>query len=202
MDIQVLIYDKFCDFEVTVALSWMNKQNIVTIGLEDRKFISESKFTVTPDLTISEAIPGDADLLIIPGGTPGKYIKSIDGENVELLFHHIRSLDRKGKLLGAICGGPEFLALAGVLKGKRITHGLDDQSHPSFDGAIYVDEPLVVDGNIITAKGNAFIEFGLVLMDLLDLFESEEERQNDIDWLLQSGNLGISSRPHTVGDRD
>lgn len=189
MDIQVLIYDKYCDFEVTVALSWMNKENVVAVGLEDKKFISDSKFKVAPDLTISEVVPGDADLLIIPGGNPGSYLEGIDGEDVELLFHHIRSLDRKGKLIGAICGGPEFLALAGVLKGRRITHGFDDRSHSSFDGAIYVDEPVVVDRNIITAKGNAFIKFGLVLMDLLDLFESEEERRNDIDWLLESGNL-------------
>lgn len=190
MDIQVLIYDKFCDFEVTIALSWMNKQNIVSVGLEDREFVSESKFKVVPDLTISEVAPGDADLLIIPGGSPGSYLKGVDDEYVELLFHHIRALDRKGKLIGAICGGPEFLALAGVLNGRRITHGFDDRLHPSFDGAIYVDEPVVVDKNIITAKGNAFIKFGLVLMDLLDLFESEEERRNDIDWLLGSGNLG------------
>lgn len=190
MDIQVLIYDKFCDFEVTTALTLMNDQNIVSVGLENKKFISESKFKVVPDLTISEVAPGDADLLIIPGGSPGSYLEGVDGEYVELLFHHIRSLDRKGKLIGAICGGPEFLALAGVLRGRRITHGFDDRSHPSFEGAVYVDEPVVIDGNIITAKGNAFIKFGLVLMDLLDLFESEEERSKDIEWLLGIGNLG------------
>jgi hypothetical protein len=50
-----------------------------------------------------------------------------------------------------------------------------------------VDQPVVVDGNIITARGNAFLSFGLAIMDHLSLFESEEEREREIAWYSKVG---------------
>jgi hypothetical protein len=41
--------------------------------------------------------------------------------------------------------------------------------------------------NIITARGNAFLSFGLAIMDHLSLFESEEEREREIAWYSKVG---------------
>jgi 4-methyl-5(b-hydroxyethyl)-thiazole monophosphate biosynthesis len=62
----------------------------------------------------------------------------------------------------------------GILKGKRAT------AYPGFeqylDGAIFVPEPAVVDGNIITGRGPGFTyDFALTLLEILESKHAREE---------------------------
>ena len=68
------------------------------------------------------------------------------------------------KLICAICAAPSVLGHKGLLKGKKAT------CFPGFEkeleGAEFVDEGVVMDGNIITAKGaGVAIEFGLKIAE-------------------------------------
>ena len=93
------------------------------------------------------------DAAVFIGG--GGMAQHIDDPN----FHQIaRAAARAGKILGAICIAPCALARAGVLENKRATvwHSEMDKSPVKIlqdSSAIFVDEPVVADGNIITANG-------------------------------------------------
>lgn len=81
--------------------------------------------------------------------------------------HLTRAIMHAGKPLGAICIAPTILAKGGVLRGKKATVWTDQQG-AQIDllercGAEFVDEPVVVDGLIVTANGpDAAAEFGRV----------------------------------------
>lgn len=87
------------------------------------------------------------DGIILPGGMPGTTNLGADAcvEDV------IKAFAANGKLVAAICAAPSVLGLAGLLKGKKAT------CHPGFEDklldATWIEQPVVVDGNIITSRG-------------------------------------------------
>jgi len=88
-------------------------------------------------------------------------------------YHIIREATEKCQAWGAICISPRILAAAGVLKGRRVTGWNDDSELEeilSDAKAEYVHEPVVVDGNLITADGpTAAGEFGQAIVELLNI---------------------------------
>jgi protease I len=61
-------------------------------------------------------------------------------------------MDKAGKIIGAICHAGWVLCSADVLRGRKVTCYKaikDDMIHA---GAEYVDEEVVVDGNLITSR--------------------------------------------------
>jgi protease I len=79
-----------------------------------------------------------------------------------------REVALSGKPFGAICIAPTILAAAGVLQGKKATVWDDGKGTQIREiersGAIFVNEPVVVDGVLVTGNGPAAAEeFGRVL---------------------------------------
>ncbi len=60
---------------------------------------------------------------------------------------------KKGKIIGAICLAPGVLAEADIVNGVRVTAFHTARSKLVKAGAVFVDEDVVIDGNIITASG-------------------------------------------------
>lgn len=88
----------------------------------------------------------DYDLAVIPGGFEGPdRVRQIPE-----VLEFIRQMHGAGKVVAAVCHGPWVLISAGLLKGRKATGyaGIIDDIKNS--GARYVDEPVVIDGNIIT----------------------------------------------------
>jgi protease I len=77
----------------------------------------------------------------------------------------------RNKILAAICIGPAILAHAGVLEGKKATVWNEDNKKAKIlvdNGAAFTNEPVTVDGNIITANGpQAAEKFGKAILDKL-----------------------------------
>jgi len=61
-------------------------------------------------------------------------------------------LDKKLPL-GAMCHGPQVVYAAGSVKGRRIAayHGI--RADVELAGAKFIDEPVVVDGSLVTSRG-------------------------------------------------
>jgi protease I len=57
------------------------------------------------------------------------------------------------KVIAAICIAPSIIANAGILKGKQATSYGSESLNLRSKGAFYVNEDVVIDKNIITAKG-------------------------------------------------
>ena len=108
------------------------------------------------------------DAVVFVGG-PG-CLKNLDNE---ASYKIAKETINQGKVLSAICISSVILAKAGVLEGKRATvwTSLMDKSAAKIleeNGAIYQDEPVVIDGKLITAVGPmAAQEFGEAIVEVL-----------------------------------
>lgn len=96
---------------------------------------------------LEQVDPDEIDALVIPGGYSPDALRT-RREVVEF----VRRLHEKGKVIAAICHGPQVLISAGIVKGRRVTAYRAVRDDLVNAGAIFVDEPVVVDGNIITAR--------------------------------------------------
>jgi putative intracellular protease/amidase len=114
----------------------------------------------------------DYQCILLPGGDP---YDIMDNKDIDQL---LVTADQRGILIGAICAGPLLLAKANLLKNRRFTHGYGNW-HGDFlaqywQGAIFTDEPLVVDGNIVTAKPEAHIDFAVEIARLAGAIENQK----------------------------
>ncbi|MDQ7794304.1 MAG: DJ-1/PfpI family protein [bacterium] len=171
MKLLVLVYEDFAEFEVTL-LGFVARQegnDVVTAGLDDAMRVRGlGGLTVVADIPLGAVKVEDYEALVVPGGTPEILI---DRQDVGDL---IRSFDRAGKIVAAICMAPIHLARAGVLAGRSFTTSASQNWRGVFDWPRKLERPVVTDGNIITAQGPAFVEFSLTLMERLGAYRQAE----------------------------
>jgi len=106
-------------------------------------------YTVEPDMPIPEINPSEYDVLVIPGGRAPERLR-LREEAVDLA----RTFAQDGTLVAAVGHGPQLLASAGALDGKSVTCDPGIRDDMRAIAAAYRDEAVVVDGPLITARGN------------------------------------------------
>src|SRR4030088_608794 len=89
--------------------------------------------------------PPEYDALVIPGGRAPEYLR-LNPKVLEIV-HHFAEAD---KPIAALCHGPQILAAAGVIKGKRLNAYPACQPDVELAGGIFV--PLDVTGAIADGK--------------------------------------------------
>lgn len=106
---------------------------------------------VEADIKISDADPDDYAAVVIVGGT-GSPKQLWDDQR---LHEIVRSVYGSGNHVASICLSGGVLAKAGVLKGKKATafERPDAVEAVREAGGHYLQQDLVVDGRIITARG-------------------------------------------------
>lgn len=107
----------------------------------------QGKVTVKPEATATEVRSEDFDLIVIPGGHAPDVMRT--NPNMVRLI-----MDAMGqeKLIAAVCHGPQLLIEADQLRGRRATGFRAIRKDMQNAGATYIDEAVVVDGNLITAR--------------------------------------------------
>ncbi len=100
----------------------------------------------------AKATPGDVSLdqvaaLVIPGGYSPDRMRR-DPSMVAL----VRDMHERGGVIGAICHAGWMLIEADVVKGHRLTGFFSISRDLVNAGGVYVDEPVVVDGGLITSR--------------------------------------------------
>jgi protease I len=91
--------------------------------------------------------PNLYQLLYIPGGKAPAALKKSE-DSLKLIYRFAQT----GKPIAAICHGPQVLAAANLIKGRRIAAWPEVEKEVKEAGATYVNEPTVVDGQFITAR--------------------------------------------------
>ncbi len=119
------------------------------------------------ELSLGEVDASRFDGIAIIGGSGCLQAFSEDSEIIEL----IKNFSSQNKVTAAICIAPVLLAQSGILDGKKATVWNGDGGQaPRIEkyGAKFVDESVVVDGNIVTAnRPKAAEEFGVKIVNLL-----------------------------------
>jgi 4-methyl-5(b-hydroxyethyl)-thiazole monophosphate biosynthesis len=148
--------------------------SVVTFGFQ-KQVISTFNIPVMVDKTIDEINVDEYDALAIPGGFEefGFYEEAYN----ERFLNLIREFNSKGKIIATICVGALPVGKSGILKNRKATtyhlRGAYRQKQLKEFDVNVVNEPIVVDKNIITsycpetASGVAF--------RLLEMLTSEEQ---------------------------
>jgi len=87
------------------------------------------------------------DVVILPGGFEAPDRLRLRKE----VLKFVKEMYEYNKIVAAICHGPWICISAGILKGKRATGYISIADDIRNAGATYVDEDVVVDGNLITS---------------------------------------------------
>ena len=100
------------------------------------------------DVTVGDAKVADFDALVLPGGVANPDALRLDAGAVAL----VRDFVASGRPVAAICHAPWSLIEADVLGGRRLTSWPSLQTDIRNAGGEWVDEELVIDGNLITSR--------------------------------------------------
>ena len=162
----VIAHDGFRDEECFKPKEVLKDQEVIIASTETTPATGSLGGQITPDITMDEALNriNEFDAVVFVGG-PGANVY-FDNPTAHKIAQNAKNV------LAAICISPVTLAKAGVLKGKRATVWDDGQGTQANilkeNGAIYVAEDVVVDGNIITANGpKAATKFGEAILKKL-----------------------------------
>jgi protease I len=146
----VLADDLFEDMELLYPVYRLREEEVeVTIaGLSpDPVTGKKGHGPVEVDTTVDEVDAGDYDALVIPGGfAPDKFRRS------EPVLALVESFNAASKPIAFICHAGWVPISAGIIKGRRATSVDAIRDDMVNAGADWVDEPTVVDGNLISAR--------------------------------------------------
>ena len=102
---------------------------------------------VTSDLAAGSAKPNDFDAVVIPGGyAPDKMRMR------HAMVDFTRDMYEAGKPVAAICHAPSLLISANAVRGRTLTCWPSIAVDVKNAGGMYVDKPVVEDGNLITSR--------------------------------------------------
>ena len=160
---------KEAGIEVTVAAP-TKKEALFTV-VHDVEEIWEtytekigSRFRMV-DCAMGDVRPEFYDGLILPGGRAPEYLRLVP--EIEPIVRHFIE---EGKPLGAICHGVLLLTTFGLVEGKNMTTYIAVSPDLIQSGALYHDEEVVVDGNLVTRRTfydlPAFMREYLILLGL------------------------------------
>lgn len=96
---------------------------------------------------ITEVNATQYDLLYIPGGKAPATLKK-DDNAVALVQAYVAT----GKPVASLCHGPQLLAEANVIQGRKIAAWPEVENEVNEAGATYVNQETCVDGQFITAR--------------------------------------------------
>ena len=108
----------------------------------------EKADTFQVDRMVEDASVEDYDALVIPGGV-GNPDTMRDDDNA---VRFVREFMESGKPMAAICHGPWMLVEADVARGRKLTSYSSIQTDLKNAGANWVDQEVVVDGNLVTSR--------------------------------------------------
>lgn len=139
-----IVSPRIGEFHPTLGLRFppMTKTHVLAIRLmENAGWLKIDRYT-------DEAKAEDYDAVLLPGGCWNPDALRMDKDAIKF----VTAMHAAGKSTCAICHGQWVLVSADLLRGKRATAVWNIQVDLKNAGATVLDEPCVVDGNMITAR--------------------------------------------------
>jgi protease I len=151
MKIACVLGQGFEDSEFRVPYDRLKQEGyqVDVVGLKAGEELKgyKGKEKVKAEKSIDDVNPDDYDALLIPGGQSPDHLRA-DKRMVEF----VKAFDQAGKLVAAVCHGPQLLIAAHLVKGRTLTAWQTVQDDLRQIGATVKDEPVVIDRNWITSR--------------------------------------------------
>ncbi len=165
----VLAADLFEDMELLYPVYRLREEGVkvVVAGVTDASVTGKKGHGPVPvDATVDAVEAGSFDALVIPGGfAPDKLRRS------RTVLDLVDAFNTAGKPIAFICHAGWVPISAGIVKGRRATSVDAIRDDMVNAGADWVDEPCVVDGNLISARTPA--DLGPWMKALLAALDAE-----------------------------
>jgi protease I len=145
-----LIHDDFEDLELWYPVLRLREAGVMVhlVGEQaNTKYKGKYGVPATSDFGFSEINIAEYDGILVPGGwAPDKLRRFPEVIKLVQDAHHHK------KIIGQICHAGWVLISAKILNGMKVTStpGIKDDMENA--GAIWLDEPVVIDGNIISSR--------------------------------------------------
>jgi len=148
--IYIFLANGFEEVEAVTPIDYLRRceeLDVKTVSVNAKMVTGSHGLTIVADMTIDELDLSNAEMIVLPGGMPG----TINLEKSPKLKAVIEHCNNKKITIGAICAAPSILGHMGLLNGKKATcySGFEQE----LFGANVLKDEVVVDGNIITARG-------------------------------------------------
>lgn len=149
--VAILIENDVEDAEFQVPYNALKQAGLEVVVLGSRTNENyqgkRGKLSISADGTTTEAVASEFDAVVIPGGmAPDKMRRNPS------TVSFVKEAMQQGKLVAAVCHGPQVLIEGDLLKGKQATGFVAIRKDMINAGANYMDAPLLIDGNLITSR--------------------------------------------------
>ncbi len=147
--VAMVIAPNYEDIEATDPKEALEKAgaDVIIVGIEKGEVKGKKGATLEATETFDTVSVDDFDILVIPGGGAPENLRIDDGA-----VAFTRRFTESGKPVAAICHGAQLLISAEVLQNRTLTAVNKIRDDVRNAGGNYVDEELVVDGNLITSR--------------------------------------------------
>jgi protease I len=149
--IAILVEEYFEDSELVEPLRAMQDVGarviVVGSGSHETYLGKRGKAKIKADTTAEKVNAQDFDAIIIPGGYAPDRMR-LHQSMIDL----VKKAFNSGKVVAAVCHGPQLLISADVVRGRRVTSWPSVAIDLKNAGANWVDEPVVQDGKLITSR--------------------------------------------------
>ena len=132
-------------------------------GIGEREYRGKHGYPCPTDGRISDFPADSLAGVLAPGGWAPDKLRRYDE-----VLDCVRAVNAAGKMVATICHGPWILISAGIVKGRRLTSTVGIRDDVVNAGAEWVDQPSVVDGNLVSARVPKDLPaFGVAMLDVL-----------------------------------
>ena len=145
----ILVGPEYEDLEVWYPKLRLEEAGYATpiAGIGEKSYRGKHGYPCVVDGHVRDFKADDLIGILAPGGwAPDKLRRDPD------VLTRVRELHAAGKMIATICHGPWILISAGIVRGRRLTSTVGIRDDVLNAGAEWVDAPVVVDGNIISAR--------------------------------------------------
>jgi protease I len=145
-----LVHHDFEDLELWYPILRLREEGaIVDLAGEEAKtnYIGKYGVPAESDLAYSEVKAENYDAILVPGGWAPDKIRRFP-EVLTLL----QKMDQEQKPIGQICHAGWVLISAKILQGKKVTSTPGIRDDMENAGAIWLDEPVVTDGHLVSSR--------------------------------------------------